>query len=146
MTDVDTLVTSHTREELDQIAAEAGVADPQAMDTKADVAEAIVAAEGPQNGAGEPEGPSAQPQLTTEDAGLPEGWQLVAAGPDWFTAERYVESLGLQKVSEGAATLEALVAACEGYDEAQENLHPDWPNKAASPVLPEQQDTETVEA
>jgi len=126
MTDVETLVDSHTRAELDQIASEAGVDNPESLDSKTAVAEAIVAAE-PETAAAEEAAPEA---VTTESSGLPQGWQIVQNGPDYFTAERYVESLGLQKVSEGAASLEELVAACEAYDAHQDALAPGWPNQA----------------
>jgi len=122
MTDVQTLVDSHTRAELDQIASEAGVENPESLDSKTAVAEAIVEAD-----AAAP----AEPEAEAAPAGdLPEGWAIVQDGPDYFTAERYVESLGLQKVSEGAETLDDLVAKCEAYDAAQDALHPAWPNKA----------------
>jgi len=129
MTDAQTLVDSHTRAELDQIATEAGVEDPEAMANKEAVAAAIVEAEGgdtpaePQEApAGdESEDPYPSPSLQGEEldeaqGALPEGWTIVNAGPDYFSAEKTVESLGLQKVSEGGETLEALVAACEAYD------------------------------
>src|SRR5262252_6103166 len=100
-------------------------ARPESLDSKTAVAEAIVAAD-----AGAPAEQEAQ--ATTDSSGLPQGWQIVQNGPDYFTAERYVESLGLQKVSEGAASLEELVAACEAYDAHQDALAPGWPNQARS--------------
>jgi hypothetical protein len=102
------------------------------MATKQDVAQAIVA----QDAAAAPEGDAAptpydQPeQLSQDESGLPEGWTLVQAGPDYFSAERYVESLGLQKVSEGATTIEDLQALCTAYDEGQDALAEGWPNQA----------------
>jgi hypothetical protein len=120
MSDVETLINSHTREELDQIAQNAGVEDPQSLDTKADVAEAIVATDG---------------EAETQNADLPVlpgQWQWVQAGPDYFSAERYVESLGLQKVSEGGVTAEEVVGYCEAYDAHQDALGEEWPNKATT--------------
>jgi len=128
VTDAQTLVDSHTREELDQIATEAGVEDAASLATKADVAEAIVAADA----AGGTPGPPPDEPSASQGA-LPDGWQIVQDGPDYFTAERYVESLGLQKVSEGAGSIEELAQKCSDYDEHQANLGDGWPNTAPAP-------------
>ena len=125
MTDAQTLVDSHTREELDQIATEAGVEDAASLATKADVAEAIVAADAA--------GGTPGPPPDASGGALPDGWAIVQDGPDYFTAERYVESLGLQKVSEGAGSIEELAAKCQAYDEHQANLGEGWPNTAPAP-------------
>jgi hypothetical protein len=77
------------------------------------VAEAIAAADAAA-GNGEAEETTANGAPAAEAFG--DGWVLVQDGPDYFTAERYVESLGLQKVSEGAASLEELQARCADYD------------------------------
>lgn len=48
---------------------------------------------------------------------MPDGWQLVSQEEGFFTAERYVQSLGLQKVTESGADLATLAAACQTYDD-----------------------------
>jgi len=120
MTDVETLVDSHTRAELDQIASEAGVENPEAMANKEEVAQAIVDAEPEAATADEPvEAAKGKPSRSPEEElqkALPDGWFAVNAQEGNYTAEKTVESLGLQKVSEGGATIELLVAACEAYD------------------------------
>ena len=147
-TDAQTLVDSHTRAELDQIAAEAGIEGAAEMATKQDVADAIVAADAAAPEADAAGGTPGAPQEPSEAQGaLPEGWQIVQDGPDYFTAERYVESLGLQKVSEGAASIEELAQKCSDYDDHQANLGDGWPNTAVQPGIVEAPvDTETAAA
>src|SRR5215831_4161570 len=121
MTDVQTLVDSHTRAELDQIAAEAGIEDAASLATKQDVAEAIAAADAASgNGDVDVEGrDEAVPEIS-----LPEGWTLTEADPQngFYLAERYVEGLGLQKVSEGAHDPETLVALCQAYNDHHDHV------------------------
>src|SRR5262252_6818361 len=128
MTDVDALVEEHSRDELNDMATEAGIDGAASLPNKEAVAEAIVAAEAsagtpgaPSDGEPDPDNPYPNPSLSGEEfsaaaAQLPEGWTLAHATADYYVAEKTVESLGLQKISEGAATIEGLVAACEAYD------------------------------
>jgi hypothetical protein len=102
------------------------VEDAASLATKADVAEAIVAADAAAPAA------AAEAQSASQGA-LPDGWQIVQDGPDYFSAERYVESLGLQKVSEGAGSIEELAQKCADYDAHQAGLGEGWPNTAPAP-------------
>ena len=115
--EVQALVDNHTRAELDKMAADAGI-DSLNMGSKQDVAEAIVAAD-PEAAGGTP-GPGEEPPAASVD--LPGDWTLVHEGENWFVAETYVESLGLQKVSEGDSTIEGLTAKIEAYDAHQQAL------------------------
>ena len=126
------LADQHTRAELDDMATAAGIDGAASLPNKEAVAEAIVAAGGDVQAEDAPAGDTEAP--TTESSGLPEGWQIVQVGPDYFSAERYVESLGLQKVSEGAETLDDLVAKCEAYDAHQAGLGEGWPNTNLAPA------------
>jgi len=147
MTDVQTLVDSHTRAELDQIATEAGVEGAAEMANKEAVAEAIVAADAAPEADAAGGTPGAPQEPSEAQGALPAGWQIVQDGPDYFTAERYVESLGLQKVSEGATSIEELAQKCSDYDDHQANLGDGWPNVAVEPGIVEAAaDTETAAA
>src|SRR5215471_13143249 len=107
------LADAHTRAELDQMATDAGVDGAASLPNKEAVAQAIVDAGGaPETTADDqtPEPGEAQGLVVVEPAETIGDWTVVQDGPDYFSAERYVESLGLQKVSEGAASMEELTA------------------------------------
>src|SRR5262252_5441441 len=127
MTDAQQLAEEHTRSELDDMATEAGVDGAASLPNKEAVAQAYLDAGGEATAATQAQGVAAVAPAATIGE-----WTVVQDGPDYFTAERYVESLGLQKVSEGAASMEELAAACEAYDAHQEALAPGWPNQARS--------------
>jgi hypothetical protein len=116
VTDAQTLIASHTRAELDQIAAEAGIEGAATLPSKQEVAQAIAALD---------EAADEQEQEQEQQATLGPDWALVQDGPAYFIAERFVTPALLgsqQKLTEGAETLEQLVSLCDAIDAHQGGL------------------------